>query len=294
MIVRSFHRIALGLLSAGMAASLLLPMASAQDTGSEVVAVVNGQPITKQDFTIAYTSLPPRVRQQGMEVLYPHVLELLIQRRLIVAKAQESKLAEEPEVIARLKRIEEQLIGNLYLEREIGKKLSEEVLLAEYEKFLADNPPQQEVRARHILLNSEAEAREIITLIGQGQPFAELAKTRSKGPSSAQGGDLGFFPRGKMVQAFEDVAFALEPNTYSIDPVQTRFGWHVILVEEKRTVEPPSLEQIRPRLINALAQSMAEDVKREIVKNATIQRFDLNGKSIEPPAQVLPELLDAQ
>ncbi|RED47646.1 peptidylprolyl isomerase [Aestuariispira insulae] len=293
MTISTFRKITVGLL-AGLALLAVQPLAAQDPSGDQVIAVVEGEKITRQDFTIAYSSLPPRVRQQGMETLYPHVLELLIQQVLIVKKGREANLAADPEVQARMKAFEDRTIHNVYLNREIEKRLTNELLLAEYDKFVAANPPQEEVRARHILVNSEAEAREIINLVGQGQPFAELAKTRSQGPSSAQGGDLGFFARGKMVKEFEDIAFALEPNTYSIDPVKTQYGWHVILVEEKRVIDPPSFDQIKPRLAQAVGQAMAGDVKQSIVDNAKIERFDLDGKSINPPAQVLPELLGVQ
>ena len=281
-------------LASAVALNFSMPALAQEQGDDQVIATVEGEKITKQDFTLAYSSLPPRVRQLGIDTLYPHVLEMLIQQVLIVKRGRDANLAQDPDIQRRLKIAEDRLIYRAYLTGEIQQRLTDEVLRAEYDRFLEANPPREEVRARHILVESEAEAKEIIKLIGEGQPFADLAQTRSKGPSGQNGGDLGYFGRGKMVPEFEQIAFALEPNTYSVDPVKTQFGWHVIMVEDTRTMEPPTFEQLRPRLTNAVGQAMADGVMKEIVDSANIERFNLDGNPIEAPEELLPELRSLQ
>lgn len=288
-----FRRLLIG---AATALPLVLTQnALAQDkTADPVIAVVEGKEIHKSDFTAAYNSLPPRMRQQGIDTLYPHVLELLIQQMLIIKKGREANLANDPEIKQQIARMEDRLIHDTYLSRKVQERLNDDVLHAEYEKILVEHPPAEEIHARHILVETETKAREVIELLGQGQDFADLAKRYSKGPSAQNGGDLGYFGRGKMVQEFEDAAFALKPNTYTSEPVQTRYGWHVILVEDKRAGKAPTFEEMRPRLTQLVAQSMAYEISHDIVKKAKIKRFDLQGNEIDAPDTPLPLLTGQQ
>ena len=107
--------------------------------------------------------------------------------------------------------------------------------------------PEEEIHARHILVATEAEAKEIKERLKKGEDFATVAKEKSKDPS-AEGGDLGFFGRGQMLKPFEDAAFALKDGEIS-DPVQTQFGWHIIKVEEKRTRPLPTFDQVKDTII---------------------------------------------
>ena len=122
--------------------------------------------------------------------------------------------------------------------------VSDADIKARYEKEIAAVPPEEEISARHILLKTEEEAKAVITELDGGKDFAELAKEKSTGPSAGQGGDLGFFTKGRMVPEFEAVAFTLQAGEYSKEPVQTQFGWHVIKVEERRETAPPAFEEV--------------------------------------------------
>ncbi|MDP6388368.1 MAG: peptidylprolyl isomerase, partial [Alphaproteobacteria bacterium] len=143
---------------------------------------------------------------------------------------------------------------------------------------------QDEVKARHILLKTEGEAREVIGLITAGNDFAEVAKQRSTGPSAAQGGDLGFFRQSDMVKPFADAAFALKPGEVTPNPVKTEFGWHVIKVEDHRTGQPPPYERVR----NQIAQDISQQVTAAAVKQARaaakIKRFTLDGQPVPGPS----------
>ena len=148
------------------------------------------------------------------------------------------------------------------------------------------------MRARHILVKSEDEAKAVIKELDGGADFAKLASEKSIGPSKAQGGDLDYFGRGQMVKEFEDAAFGLEAGAYTETPVRTQFGWHVIKVEDKRKSEPPTFEEAESALGQEMSQEIAEALMRELTEKATIQRFELDGSAprmrrIEPapPAQ---------
>jgi peptidyl-prolyl cis-trans isomerase C len=144
---------------------------------------------------------------------------------------------------------------------------------ARYETFLEENPPKQEIKARHILLENEEDAKAVIEALDGGADFAELAKERSTGPSGANGGDLGFFTADMMVADFSDAAFALEPGSYSAEPVQTQFGWHVILVEETREGAQPPLDEVREQLVAELQTQAVQEMLTELRAAAGVENL---------------------
>ncbi len=152
-----------------------------------------------------------------------------------------------------------------------------------YEEKISQIKPEQEVRARHILVETEDEAKAILERLKKGEDFATLAKEKSK-DSNAEGGDLGFFTRGQMLKPFEDAAFALDVGKIS-DPVQTQFGWHVIKVEEKRDQALPDFDQVKEAIIAQLVQQKAQQVVTELRDAAKIEIVDPElKKSMEPGA----------
>lgn len=289
--IRIGKKLTAPLLSLGLALSISLPsIAQTTATAPRVIAVVEGTQITDKDFEAAYASLPAKVQRRGVDVLYPHILELLVQQNLLVKKGRDAGLATHPAIKAQMKVFESRLIHDAYLNEAVTQRITEDMIQGEYQRYLATVPPGEEVKARHILLRSEQEARNVISLMGQGNDFAALAQQYSTGKSAATGGDLGYFKRGQMVQEFENVAFALNSNTYTADPVQTKFGWHVILVEDKREAPTPTFEQMRPQLMQAIGQAVAFQVTQDMIKNANVMRYDLNGNPISAPANPLPDL----
>ncbi len=147
---------------------------------------------------------------------------------------------------------------------------TEEAVNAAYEKLKSEFEPKEEIRARHILVVKEDEARDVVAKLDAGEDFVELAKTTSVGPSGPQGGDLGFFGEGQMVKPFSDAAFAMEPGTYTKDPVKTQFGWHVIKLEERRNTQPPALEQVRGELENQISNDAVSSLIEDLRGKATI------------------------
>lgn len=258
-------------------------------TGKDVpAAIVNGKKIMRSDVLHAYETLPNSVKQHGLEAIYPRLLDRMIEQKLLVAEGRKKNMANDPAVKARMKEVEDAVIGDVYLNKLIEKNISPEYLQSEYKAFLAQNPPTEQVHARHILLKTEADAQNVIKHVEAGQDFQEAAKQYSTGPSASSGGDLGFFKRGDMVKPFSDAAFAMKPGEVSKVPVKTRFGWHVIQVVERRTVQPPTFEQVKPQLVKRISRNIAADVLQKLVDGAKVERFDLEGKPMAPEPAPAP------
>ncbi len=248
-----------------------------------VLAVVEGEKIYESDFNRAYSNLSNKDRNQGIEKLYPHILERLVQQKLIIKLGRNKNLQNDPEVMRRLSLFEDQLVFEAYLAQIADQQISESEIRKEYEIYIAKIPTNEEVHVSHILVETEKEARDIIKLVGEGRPFADLAREYSKGPSREFGGDLGYFTRGRMVPEFEHIAFSLEPNSYSVDPVQTQYGWHVILVMDKRLTPKPTYVEMAPIIRNKLREALAFEIAADIVANAKVERFDMNGRPLTAP-----------
>jgi len=245
--------------------------------------VVNGEEIRASEVMAMAQQLPPQYQAQ-LPQIFPALVDRVIDMRLISAAASESGLADDPEVQAIVAAAEADAIRQVFLQRQIAEATTEAAVEAEYQSYVIENPPATEIKARHILLESEEDAEAVIAELDGGADFATLAKERSTGPSGPNGGDLGFFGEGQMVESFSNAAFALEPGTYTKEPVETQFGWHVILVEETRETVPPSLEEVRDELNQRIARRKVEGVLAGLRETATIEKPAEAGLP-QPPAQ---------
>ena len=180
----------------------------------------------------------------------------------------------------RLRRYEDRLIQEAYLNKAIKDAETEDQLKARYQTFAKEKAGHEEVHARHILVKTEAEANAIIAELGKGADFAELAKKDSTDPGGKSGGDLGYFGHDDMVKAFTDAAFALPKGQYSKTPVKTEFGWHVIKVDDRRVGKPPSFEEAREQLSRDLAHEIIDAKLHDLRGAAKIEEFGLDGKPL--------------
>jgi peptidyl-prolyl cis-trans isomerase C len=259
-----------------------------------VVARVDGQPITMADLTAAAQELPQELRATPPQVLLPLLLDQVIAGRAVTAAARRAGLDQDPAVRARIRRAEEQELQQAWLTAEIGSRISDEAVRARYDQQIASRPAEEEVHARHILVPTESAAREALAEVRGGADFADVARRRSTGPGSAEGGDLGFFRRGDMVPEFATAAFALQPGQISENPVQSPFGWHVIKVEERRQTPPPPFEEVAQAVRQQLVQAEVQAAVERARAAARIERFNLDGSaprptdSAEPPAPAAP------
>lgn len=262
-------RIAIAL--AGLLA-LALP-AAAEQADDPVVAEVDGKPVRMSDVEAAYAELPEQFRQLPMSAIAKPLLERVIDDRLLQAEAERQGLAEDPLVRRELERARGQVLRGALLQKIIDQAMTEENLRATYEQMKADPEfAKEQYCASHILLESAEEAKSVINELARGADFAELAKARSKGPMAPKGGDLGCFPKGTMVPEFEAALTALEPGSFTREPVQSRFGWHVIWLREKKTAVPSFEEveqQVREQVARTAirAQLEASRARAEIVRH---------------------------
>jgi peptidyl-prolyl cis-trans isomerase C len=273
-------------LAMAMGSAALAPAASAQEQDTQaqpgpdqVVATIDGEAITIADLMQIHQELPEQFRQIPFEMLYPNLLENAIDTRLLIAAARSAGLENDPEVVRRVAAFQDRVIQQVYLDHEIEAQLTDEVLRARYDEEIGNVPDQYEVRASHILVETEEEAREIIGLLDEGADFATLANERSTGPSGPNGGDLGYFGAGptRMVPEFAEAAFALEVGEYTDTPVQTQFGWHVILVTDRRAIAKPTFEQVRDQLRMQMAEQVVNDALADLREGVDIQMFNLDG-----------------
>ncbi len=235
-----------------------------------VMATVNGASIYRSDVEAAARELPQQYQDQ-LDLIMPALVERMVNLKLLAMKGQAEGLAEDEEVLRRAALAKEQMVREVYLERYLATRITDEAVQTRYASYLEENPPQEEISARHILLEKEEEAKAVIAELDQGADFATLAGERSVGPSKAQGGDLGYFGEGQMVPEFSEAAFALQKGAYSKEPVQTQFGWHVILVEDRRTGTPPSLEELDPKLREEMTRDNINTLIEELRADATIE-----------------------
>lgn len=243
----------------GLAAALMLFMlpasgALAQEE-SPVVATVNGEAITEADLAMAAVDFQETLVQLPPEQRTAALINGIIDIRLMARAAQAAGLDKQPEAARRIAFINDRALRSEFLRANVFEAVTDAEVKALYDEQVAAFVPAEEIRASHILVDTEERARELIAELDGGADFAELATANSKDPgSAAKGGDLDFFGRGRMVPVFEEAAFALEPDAYTKSPVQSDFGWHIILVTEKRMSSPPTLEQMTPALTEEVAR----------------------------------------
>jgi|DewCreStandDraft_4_1066084.scaffolds.fasta_scaffold00053_230 peptidyl-prolyl cis-trans isomerase C len=261
-------------------AILLGPLAEVGAAAGDdpVVAVVEGEQVLRSELEAAQAELPEQYRQLPLAMIYDPLLVRVIDRRLLAKEAERRKLDARPEVQAALARARREVLGDRLLEAAIVEALTPERLQQAYAVARAQPGfAVEEVRARHILLKTEAEAREVIAALAGGADFGKLAKERSIDPSAPQTeGDLGFFRRETMVEPFAEAAFGLEPGQITREPVQTRFGWHVIRVEERRSAAP-TLEEKEAELKEQIARETVNALVAELRSKARIERFAIDG-----------------
>ena len=278
--------LALGTLGAGAAA-----FAADAPAGDPVVARVNGTEIHRSEVLRTIGALPAQVRQMPTEMVFPAVLDQMVNGKLVAAAATEQKLADDPEFKDKMKIAEERVIQEVYLTRAVKAKITDDVLKARYKKYLEENPPQDEVKASHILVATEAEAKALLEQLKGGADFAKLAKEKSSdAAAAAQGGDLGYFTREAMVAPFSEAAFAGTVGKVIETPVHTQFGWHVIRVDDRRKAPPPSLDEVRGDLENELSQEIVASVVAELRAKASVEEFRPDGTPMpKDGAPVLPK-----
>jgi peptidyl-prolyl cis-trans isomerase C len=242
-----------------------------------VVGSVEGHPIYLSELGEASKTLPENLHGLPFDTLYPVLLERLIDHESLVIMARRNGLEETRAVRREIQAATERILEGAYLEQTAAPLVTEQAIRARYQRLYGNHAATQEVRARHILVTTEAEARKVLADLQKGADFATMASVLSKDPDAAKGGDLGFFRREQVWPGFADVAFSLQPGQIGPTPIKNEFGWHVIKVEERRLVAPPSLSDVHDQLRQDLLAAAVRQTVAEARSQLEIHRFNLDG-----------------
>jgi peptidyl-prolyl cis-trans isomerase C len=285
-----------GLAALGMAAAGAAGVAFAQTSappaqpgaaatapaGSKVVARVDGAAITEADLAVAADdpalSLPGVTEEQKRDLLVGYLVDLKIGAKA----AEAARVGEGPDFARKLAYFRDKLLLDEHLDREVKKAVTQEAVRKLYDDTIKNVKPEPEVRARHILVETEDEAKKAQARLKAGEDFGKVAGEMSKDPGSkSDGGDLGFFSQERMVQPFAETAFKLQPGQVS-DPVKTQFGWHLIKVEEKRTRPIPPFDEMKEQVEQYLTRKTQQDIVLALREKAKVERLDEQKKPDEP------------
>lgn len=267
----------LGIASAAVTGALAVVLLAglpvrAQDA-NPVLAKVNGAEIRQSDLALAEEELGPSLAQMDPATRKDNVLAFLIDMKIVAKAAEDKKVENNEDFKKRLAFTRNRLLMDSLLATEGKAATTDEAMKKVYEEASKQITGEQEVHARHILVEFEDDAKAIAAELKKGGDFAELAKKKSKDPGAADGGDLGFFTKDQMVPEFSAVAFTLEPGKIS-DPVKSQFGWHVIKVEEKRNRQAPAFEQVKAQIETYVTRKAQADYVAKLREAAKVERLD--------------------
>ena len=257
---------------------------AAQTGADPVLARVDGIEIRQSHLDLAEADIGSGLQPSPPEVRREALITYLIDIALIAKAAEAQKLAQGPDFERRVAFARQKVLMEALLDKESKAAATEPAMKKIYDDSVAQNKPVSEVRARHILVETEDKAKEILAKLKAGGDFAELAKAESKDPGAADGGDLGYFTEDQMVKEFAEVAFKLEKGALS-DPVKTQFGWHIIKSEDKREKPLPTFEQVKDQIESYVVRKSQAELVGKLREGAKIERLT---QKVEPPAATPP------
>jgi peptidyl-prolyl cis-trans isomerase C len=293
-----------GALAAGMSPSLGLaqpqprPLDAAPDAsgnspsrapavGSDpVVGSVDGKLIYLSDLNRAASTLPEQIRDLPFDSVMPVLLDRLIDHAALTMTARRNGLDKKPEVQREIQAAADLVLERAWLAQVTPKQVTDAAIEARFNQEYANRPSTDEVRARHILVGTEAEANSVLAELKGGADFAEVARVVSKDPDGKQGGDLGFFRRDQVWPGFADVAFSLQPGQIGPAPIHNEFGWHIVKVEERRLVAPPTLSEVRDKIRQELTTEAVREAIADARSQMIIHKFNLDGSEIDPDPRI--------
>ena len=256
-----------------LAIALFASLPLRAEDANPVLVKVNGAEIRQSDVALAEEELGPSLAQMDPATKKENVLAFLIDMKIVAKAAEDKKIEDRPDFKSRLAFARNRLLMDNLLAVEGKAATTNEAMKKVYDEAAKQIEGEQEVHARHILVETEDEAKAIEAELKKGADFAELAKKKSKDPGASDGGDLGFFTKDQMVPEFSAVAFSLEPGKVS-DPVKTQFGWHVIKVEEKRNRKAPDFDQVKAQIETYVTRKAQADYVAKLREAAKIERLD--------------------
>ncbi len=245
----------------------------AQEAG-DVVAKVGDSEVTEADIAFASQDFASQLQQVPPPQWRGILADIVVDMEVMANAARAAGIDKEDDFERQVDFLRMRALRNAYIVREVENKVTDADVKAAYDKEFTNYSGEEEISARHILVKTREEAEAIVKELDGGKDFADLAKEKSTGPSAPNGGSLGFFSRGQMVKPFEDVAFQLEVGTFSKEPVETQFGWHVIKVDEKRQQSAPELPAVEERIRQELLRARYEEVMTQLKADTTIEILD--------------------
>jgi peptidyl-prolyl cis-trans isomerase C len=277
------------------AAASTLPVVSALAQDAEkAVITVDGKPITEADLKLAENEIGAELAQLPPEVKRRALAEYLIDNQLFANAAEEAKLGETPEFQKYMAYLRQRALREQFFDKTLKGSVSEDEAKKIYNARVAQLKPETEFAARHILVDSEAKAKELRAKIVAGEDFAKLATENSSDPvSKKDGGFLGYFGMGQMVPEFEAAVAKMQKGELS-EPVKTAYGWHVIKLEDRRTKPAPSYDQVKDTILNSLAVRKAQEKSAELRAKAKVEYVDADlKKMVEEQQKQQAEALEA-
>lgn len=256
--------------------ALVMNIAVANAAGKNgVAAVVNGQNINVAEIKEAYELAPGAKDKVSFEEFYTETLDDFVANELVYQEAVAAKVMETPEFKAQLKTMQKGLASKVYLEQQVDKMLTDDNLKQVYNDYKKNFKAEKEVKAKHILVDNEEKAKEVIAKLDKKGNFDKLAKEYSKEPA-----ELGYFTKDVMVPEFSEAAFGLKKGQYTKTPVKTQFGYHIILVEDVRDAKPLTFDKAKDQIKAAVAKGTLGKVLDGISAKAKVTRYDFKGKEI--------------
>ena len=243
---------------------------SAKDLNTIVAAKVNNHIISAQDVLNAVSTLPENVKTKPLFEIYPRVINELINKHLITKRAYSEKLDLDQNVINLIKKNKDSILAKYWLNNFIKNETSEENVKNFYNNYVKSFQEYTEINASHILVKTKNEAVSIINKLNNKSQFSELARAYSIGPSAKNGGNLGWFGPGQMVKEFEKAAFLLEKGNISQKPIKTKFGFHVIKLNDMRNAKPKKLNEIKNNIIEKITKISLSNLENKIRKNEKV------------------------
>ena len=256
------------LISILVLATTIAPLPVSAATADPIVAEIGSEKITLSQFQAELNKLPPNLKQMANDKkMQKEFLEQLATSRLLYQEGVKQGLTKDPAVMSQIDEATRKIVLSTLLQREIENRIkapSPEEVNQYYLTHAIEFQQEKQVRARHILVKDEKEAEKLVAELQGGADFATLARDNSTCPSAAQGGDLGFFTRNRMVKEFSDAAFALKKDEICT-PVKTKFGYHIIQVAEIKGESTRPLDEVRTTIENKLTQEKKSQVFKEYV-----------------------------
>lgn len=269
--------------AAVLSAIILNPLPAGAEGKNGIAAVVNGEKVTVDEIRKTYDAAPQLKTQVTFDQFYPQAVTVWANGAALKQAAQKAGVESSAEYKQQLEALKNELAGRIYLRQEVEKKISDNDIKNFYNQYKKDFKPQKEMRARHILVDNEETANDIITKIKKGDDFNELAKKYSKEKNP----DLGYFTKEMMVPEFGEAAFKMKKGQYTQKPIKTNFGYHIIIVDDVRNTQPISFEEAEPQIRARMAQELLPGILNDIVAKAKIEKYQLDGK-VMPNTPAVP------